>query len=102
MMEYENDNPNSALIRMNRELINQIKALEIRLSAMGIGIEYMAQVIDEYEHDMDEDEHMRRFMTKLVKCVAPERQFEYCEMDCEVLKHALKDRESLNSESEAS
>jgi len=34
--------------------------------------------------------------------VAPERQFEYCEMDCEILKHALKDRESLNSESEAS
>ena len=102
MMEYENDNPNSALIRMNKELISQIKALEVRLSAMVIGIEYMAQVIDEYEHDLDEDEHMRRFMAKLMKCVAPERQFEYCEMDCEILKHALKDRESLNSESEAS
>jgi len=108
---YENDPneesnfeevPNSALIRMNKQLVNHVKALEVRLSAMGIGIQYMAQVVDEYDHDVEEDDHMRRFMAKLVKCVAPERQFEYCEMDCEILKHALKDRESLNSESEAS
>lgn len=98
-MEFENENPNSALIRMNRELIYQIKALEIRLSAMSLGVTYMATIADEYEHDTEEDEHLRRFMAKLVKCVSPERQLEHCEMDYQVLLHALNDRTGEDEES---
>lgn len=81
-----------AMTQSYKELVFQQKDLELRFGALGIGVQYLAAVLDECDHDYEKDDHLRRFIAKLTSCINVDTSFEHAEMDCEILKAALRDR----------
>lgn len=91
-----------AMTQSYKELVFQQKDLELRFGALGIGVQYLAAVLDECDHDYEKDDHLRRFIAKLTSCINVDTSFEHAEMDCEILKAALRDRLGENEENENS